>query len=55
VDYTDKQYLLTYQTKDKEWGTFSWFDTEDEMYEFAEKNDINILEAIRINSVEKLI
>jgi hypothetical protein len=51
----DKQYLLTYQDKDKCFGTFAWFDTEDEMFEFINENNINVIEALKINDAEELI
>lgn len=55
----DKNYLLTYQRIKKSCGcietTFAWFDTEDEMEEFVEHNEIQIIDMIKINDVENLM
>ena len=51
----NKPYLLTYQTPTRGWGTFSWFDTEDEMQEFINKTEgINVLEAFYIKDAEEV-
>jgi UDP-N-acetylglucosamine:LPS N-acetylglucosamine transferase len=53
--YMDKQYLLTYQVPNKGWGTFSWFDTEEEMEEFIKETEgINVIEAFYIKDAEAL-
>lgn len=51
----DKIFLLTYQTSKCKFGTFSWFDTEEEMDEFIEENNIHVIDAIEIIQVKNLL
>lgn len=50
----NKEYLLTYQDSKHAYGTFAWFDTEKELQEFVNNNDINVIEAFKINGVEEI-
>ncbi|WP_179281003.1 hypothetical protein [Paenibacillus sp. XY044] len=50
----DKTYLLTYQNN-KNSLTFAWFDTESEMSEFVENEDINVIEALYVKEAEVLL
>ena len=50
----NKPFLLTYQTKDKLYGTFSWFSSEDEMLNFIDTNPVHVIEAYHIKDVEIL-
>lgn len=55
-DFIYKQYLLTYQLPNTGWGTFSWFDTEEEMQEFIDNTKgINVIEAFHIKDAEELM
>jgi len=50
----NKNYLLTYQSPGKGYGTFAWFDTEDELLEFVDSNNVNVIEAFKISGIEIL-
>ena len=51
---TEKPYLLTYQDEKRGYGTFAWFDTEEEMDEFIDNNNINVIEAYYITAAQEL-
>lgn len=44
----DKQFLLTYQCKNKGYGTFAWFKTEEELQKFVDENSVHVIEAIKV-------
>jgi hypothetical protein len=48
----NKKYLLTYQDSKHPYGTFAWFNTEDELWEYVEKNGVHVIEAIQIKDLE---
>lgn len=52
----DRKYLLTYQDSKHGYGTYAWFELEDALFDFVDsKNDINVIEAIRIDSSEEIM
>ena len=51
----DKRFLLTYQTSECKHGTFSWFDTEEEMDEFINESNIHVVDAIEIIQLRNLL
>ena len=52
----DKQYLLTYQSKGKGYGTFAWFFTEEELQEFinTDKDILTVIDAVKIIQMEEV-
>jgi hypothetical protein len=50
----DKKYLLTYQDGKHPYGTFAWFFTEDELWDFVEKNKVHVIQAIYIKDSEEI-
>lgn len=57
----DKNYLLTYDKIQKVKGIngcsflesgFAWFDTEDELWDYVETHNVNVIEAFKINDIE---
>ncbi|MFF2532461.1 hypothetical protein ACFVS2_26700 [Brevibacillus sp. NPDC058079] len=48
----DRNYLLTYQDEKRGYGTFAWFETEDEMTEYIENNRVHVIEALKIKDAE---
>lgn len=51
----DKPFLLTYQDEKHPYGTFSWFETEEEMNEFAENNEVHVIEGMHILGAEVIL
>lgn len=51
----DKQYLLLYRDSNNKEGTFAWFDTEEEMKDFVDNYDMEVIEGLRIGNVEEII
>jgi len=57
----DKNYLLTYEKFKKAKDTnersfvemsFAWFDTENELWEYVDTNDVEVIEAFKINDIK---
>jgi len=46
----EQQYLLTYEP-----NSYAWFGTENEMLEFIECNDVNVIDALYIDYAEEVI
>ena len=51
----ENNFLLTYRDSEHIYGTFIWFNTEEELNKFIEENDIDVIEAIQILSSKNLI
>lgn len=51
----ERQYLLMYKDTNNKGGTYAWFDTEDEMKDFIEEYNVEVIEGLRIGSVEEII
>jgi len=51
----EQNYLLTYTDKEKNYNTFAWFSDEETMNEFAEHDNIEVIEKHRIHNAEELV
>ncbi|MGG1664464.1 hypothetical protein [Brevibacillus sp. NRS-1366] len=48
----NKTILLTYHDEKHPHGTFAWFETEEELDEFLEINEVNNIEAIKFHGIQ---
>ncbi|WP_161627013.1 hypothetical protein [Paenibacillus polymyxa] len=50
----DKKFLLTFQNSENA-STFAWFETEAEMNDFIESENINVIEALFVEKAQTLL
>lgn len=49
-----RNYLLTYDTKENKYGSFGWFESEEELRQFVEDNDIEVIDAVHVTVMVEL-
>jgi len=45
---SDQNFLLTYITKEDKQGSYGWFPTEEELWDFVDAEDIRFLDAFEV-------
>jgi hypothetical protein len=53
----NRNFLLTYETSDttgKQASSYDWFETEKDMREFIEDEDISVIEAIEVTGCREI-